>query len=46
VNAVIPEFPGAVALMLFFIVATIVVVFYKKLLKKNSVQATVPAYNS
>jgi len=46
VNAVIPEFPSAAALMLFFIVATIAVVFSKKLLKKNSAQATVPAYNS
>ena len=46
VNAVIPEFPSAAALMLFFIVATIAVVFSKKLLKKNSVQAAVLAHNS
>ena len=46
VNAVIPEFPSAAALMLFFIVTTLVVAFSKKILKKNSVQATVPIHNS
>ena len=46
VNAVIPEFPSAAALMLLFIVTTLVVAFSKKILKKNSFQATVPIHNS
>jgi hypothetical protein len=46
VNAVIPEFPSAAALMLFFIVATIAVLFSKKLMKKNPAQTTTLTHNS
>ena len=46
VDSVIPEFPNIAILVLFLILATFALVFSKKLLKKNSAQATVPAYNS